>query len=246
MKGEEMADRSLAKALRRKIGLDEGILAKIEAKRGESSLLMNPSRRKIFEHVCNHPCSHLRAISRATGYSTQTMRWHLRKLMEGGLISESSDGRKKFYSPLKNIIQSEECDVLAILNRGETKDIYLFIEKWPKKTQKEICKDLGTYQQLLSRALLLLENSGLITYEKIGREKAYFVTGKVKELEEAFELKSVIFERALMDALQVDSLNPSIKNSDENILQIKLDIGGGEGPILKVIKNPLKELLRVE
>jgi DNA-binding transcriptional ArsR family regulator len=122
MKGEEMADRSLAKALRRKIGLDEGILAKIEAKRGESSLLMNPSRRKIFEHVCNHPCSHLRTISRATGYSTQTVRWHLRKLMEGGLISESSNGRKKFYSPLKNIIQSEECDVLAILNRGETKE----------------------------------------------------------------------------------------------------------------------------
>lgn len=234
----------MAKAFKRKIGLDEDILTKIEAKRGESSLLMNSSRRKVFTHICNHPCYHLRAISRAIGYSTQTVRWHLKKLVDGGLISESSRGRKKLYRPLKNIIMDDECKVLEILNRTDLREVYLFIEKRPKSTQTEICKALGTYQQLISRALLLLERSGLIIHKKIGRKKEYFITGKVKELEEAFELKSITFQNAIIDALKADSLSPSIESSDENVLQIKLDFEGGEGPFLKVNKNPLKAITR--
>lgn len=232
----------MAKAFKRKIGLDEDILTKIEVKRGESSLLMNSSRRKIFTHICNHPCCHFRAISRATGYSTQTVSWHLKKLVEGGLISESSGGGKKLYRPLKKIIMDDECKILEILNRAEPREVYLFIEKWPKSTQNEICKALGSYQQLISRALLLLERSGLITYKKVGRKKAYFITGKLKELEESFELKSITYQNAIIDALNADSLNPIIERSDENILQIKLDFGGGEGPFLKLNKNPMKAI----
>ncbi len=239
-----MADKSLAKAFKRKIGLDEGILPKVEVKRGDSSLLMNPSRRKLFEYICNFPCSHLRAIARATGYSPQTVRWHLGKLMQGGLISQRTHGRKKLFSPLKNIIETEDCDVLAILSREDIRSIYLFIEKRPKKTQKELCKALDSYQQILSRILLSLENSDLITYEKVGREKAYFATPKVREFEMAFASKSKTFEIALMEALEADSLNPSIEGSNKNHLWIKLDIGGGKGPILKINKNPFTTLLR--
>jgi DNA-binding MarR family transcriptional regulator len=239
-----VADKSLAKAFKRKIGLDEGILPKVEAKRGESSLLMNPSRRKIFEYICNFPCSHLRAIARATDYSPQTVRWHLGKLMQGGLISEHAHGGKKLYSPLKNIIEPEECGVLAILNREDIRNTFLSIEKRPNQTQKELCKALDSYQQILSRVLLSLENSDLITYEKVGREKGYFVTPKVREIEEAFTSKSKTFEIALMEALEADSLNPSIESSNKNHLSIKLDIGGGKGPILKINKNPFTTLLR--
>ncbi len=239
-----MADKSLAKAFKRKIGLDEGILPKVEVKRGESSLLMNPSRRKIFEYICNYPCSHLRAIARTTGYSPQTVRWHLGKLMQGDLISENAHRGKKLYSPFKKIIEPEECNVLAMLNREDIRDTYLFIEKKPKKTQKELCKALDSYQQILSRILLSLENSDLITHEKVGREKAYIVTPKVREIEKDFTSKIKKFEIALMEALEADSLNPSIEDSDKNHLSIKLDIGGGKEPILKINKNPFTSLLR--
>lgn len=239
-----MADKSLAKAFKRKIGLDEGILPKVEVKRGESSLLMNPSRRKIFEYICNFPCSHLRAISRATNYSPQTVRWHLGKLMQTGLISQHIKKGKKFYSPLKNIIKTEECGVLALLNRDDIRNTYLFIEKRPKKTQKELCQALDSYQQILSRVLLSLENSDLITYEKVGREKVYFVTPKVREFEKSFTSKDKTFEIALMHALKADSVNPSIDSSNKNHFAIKLDIGGGKGPILKINKNPFTTLLR--
>ena len=239
-----MADKSLARAFKRKIGLDEGILPKVEVKRGESSLLMNPSRRKIFEYICNFPCSHLRAIARATGYSPQIVRWHLGKLIQSDLISPHFSKGKKFYSPLKNIIEPEECGILALLSREDIRNAYLFIEKWPKKTQKELCQALDSYQQILSRILLYLENSDLISYDKIGREKVYFVTPKVREIEKTFASKSKKFEIALMHALEADSLNPGIVKSDKNRLSIKLDIGGGKGPILKIKKNPFTTLLR--
>lgn len=239
-----MADKSLARAFKRKIGIDEGILPKMEVKRGESSLLMNPSRLKIFEYICNYPCSHLRAIARTTGYSPQTVRWHLGKLIHGDLISEHAHRGKKLYSPFKKIIETEECGVLALLSREDIRDTYLFIEKKPKKTQKELCQALDSYQQILSRILLSLENSDLITHEKVGREKAYFVTPKVREIEKDFTSKIKKFEMMLMHSLKADSLNPSIESSNENHFTIKLDIGGGKGPILKINKNPFTTLLR--
>jgi predicted transcriptional regulator len=238
-----VADKSLAKALKRKMGLDEGILTKVEVKRGESSLLMNPSRRRIFEFICNYPCVHLRAISRAVGFSTQTVKWHLNKLIEGGFISESSDRRKKIYLPLKNLIEPDECHLFCLLNEDIPRRIYLAIDKQPMKTQMELCKSQGLYQQILSRNLLSLENAGIITYEKIGRKKAYITTGRIGELEEAYDVRSKAFEKNLIDALEADSLNPTIEISEENILGIRLDIGKDEGPILRIPKNPLKALL---
>ena len=239
-----MADKSLAKALRRKMGLDEGILREAEVKRGKLSLLMNPSRRRIFEFICSHPCSHLRAISRALGFSTQSTRWHIKKLKEGRLISESSDKSKKIYRPLKSIFRPGECKIFCLLNKKSTRSTYLAIEKKPKITQSGLCRILETYQQILSIDLLLLGNAGIITYEKIGRRKAYLATKKIREFEKDLDVRSKTYERALIDALQADSLNPRIESSDENILQIRLDIDREEKPILKIPKNPLKTLLR--
>ncbi len=53
---------------------------KREEKR-DVSLLMNSSRRSLFEYLCLHPCSHLSEISGALSVSTNTARWHLRKLI---------------------------------------------------------------------------------------------------------------------------------------------------------------------
>ncbi len=238
-----MAKKSLAGALKRKMGFDEGILPKFEPKMGEASLLMNPSRRRIFEYICNHPCSHLRGISRATNFSAQNVKWHLKKLTDEGLISEGSAGKKKLYWPLKNIVKPEECKTLALLMGEGMRAVYLLIEEHPKSTQKEICRTLSMYQQMLSRILISLEASGLISHEKIGGEKAYHATGKIRDLENAFNTRKEIFEKALMEALEKDGLNPMIKGSDGNVLLIQLIIGSEEQPVLKISKNPVSAIL---
>ncbi|UCE36291.1 MAG: winged helix-turn-helix transcriptional regulator [Thermoplasmata archaeon] len=241
-----MADKSIAKAFRRKIGPYEGILTKTDLKVGESSLLMNPSRARIFELICNFPGSHLRAISRKTGYSVQNVRWHLRKMRDADLISESSLGRKKIYTPLRNIIDSEECRILALLNRDDTRRVYLAIEAQPKKTQRELCDILNTYQQMLSLILLSLEDSDLVTVERIDKKKVYSVTDKIERLKEAFYEKSDFYQKALISALEADSLNPRIEKTDADTLSIRLEIGGGEASILKINRNPFTTILKIK
>jgi DNA-binding MarR family transcriptional regulator len=243
--GEELAKKRMAEALKRKMGLDEGILPKFEPRIGEASLLMNPSRRRIFEYICNHPCSHLRGISRATHFSVHNVKWHLKKLTEGGLISEGSEGKKKLYWPLKNIVKTEECKILSLLSGEEVRAVYLFIDEHPKSTQKEMSGYLNMYQQMLSRILIFLETSGLINHEKIGREKAYSATVKIKELEDAFESKKDDFTNALVEALEKDGLYPKVQPSDDDVLMVEVSIGGGEQSVLKIFKNPFSAILKI-
>jgi predicted transcriptional regulator len=236
-------DKNIAKALKRKIGLDESILIKTEYKIGEQSILMNPSRRRIFQWACNHPCSHLREISRAIHQSPQTVRWHMRKLTEANLITEGVHGKKKIFTPMKNIITTEECNVLTHLKTDYAKKVYLAIEHNPKITQKKLCKTLDIYQQRLSLVLSKLIISGLIYEDKIGRVKAYSVTNKINELKEGFTQKSEGFIIVLMEALSADSLNPIIESSSEDTIIIRVTIGGGESAVLHINKNPLNTIL---
>lgn len=239
-----MVDKSLAKAFRRKIGFDETLLEKIDTVNVESSLLMNSSRRTLFEYICNHPCNHLRAISRGTNFPPQNVGWHLKKLTKGGLITESSHGKKKIYSPLKHYIKKEECRILSLFSDEKLKRIFLYIKKNPKTTQKEMSEILNIYQQKLSNALLALERSGLVEYKKKGREKTYRVTGMMKILEDEFELRSEFFKKELVLAMEKDGLNPKIKRDDKNQLSIQLRIGGEKNIFLRVKKNPIKSLLK--
>ena len=238
-----MPDKNIAKALKRKIGLDESILAKTEYEIGEQSLLMNSSRRKIFQYICNHPCSHLREISRAINCSPQTVRWHMRKLTEANLITESVHGKKRIFEPLKNLITTEQCKVLLQLKAIDVKRVYLAIEQNPEITQKKLGKILGVYQQKLSLALQKLIASGLIIEEQKGRTKAYSTTNMIKELEEGFTQKSEDFIIVLMDALKADSLNPKIESSSEDTIIIRVTIGGGESAVLHINKNPINTIL---
>lgn len=236
--GEIMADYAVAKAFKRKMGADEKLLSGIQVKREGVSLLMNPQRLRIFQYIYNFPCSHLRAISKALGLSTQTVRWHIKKLGDAELITETSHGKKKLYHPLKNIITPLECKVLALLNDDGKRRIYIYIKNNPNKTQKELCAALNTYQQLLSNNLMFLEKYGLITAGKKAKKKAYTSTDRINELFTDFDLRKAAFKKALIKALDGDNLNPKIKSTLANTLLIKLDIMDSKQNILKVNRNP--------
>jgi DNA-binding MarR family transcriptional regulator len=242
--GEELTKKGLAKALERKMGQDEGILTNIETKTVESSLLMNVSRLKIFEHICNNPGNHLRQISRALKISTQTARWHLAKLIEKNLVSYDYFNGKKIFFPLTGFIEHDVGTILALLNNEDLRKIYLFIEGNPYLTQKRLVNEVGVYQQLLSRSLLILERYGLIANEKRNRKKAYFITDKLGEIEREYEEKIQNFEKKLFLTLKADGVDPKTIKSGPIISTIKIDSGGSGQSILKIQKNPVKAVLR--
>ena len=78
--------RSVGRALQRALGA-EFVLPAVEPREGGTSLLMNPRRQRILEYVWNRPCSHLRGISRDLRIPAQSLRWHLIRLQEGGVLA---------------------------------------------------------------------------------------------------------------------------------------------------------------
>lgn len=246
LNGDLVADKSLAKALKRKMGLDEDILARGHVIPGEVSLLMNAPRRRVFEYVCNHPCSHLREISRKLDMSLQTAKWHLEKLFDGGFVAMVAKGKKTLFHPNNRILGIQECELISLLYRKDALKVYLFIQQHPKQTQRVMSRSLEIYQQRLSGILLSLEKPGLISVEKVGREKVYSTTPKIRTLEESLQKMAPRYERWLIDVLTRDGVNPAITGSDNEILTIRLNFGAEENTVLSINKNPLATLLRTK
>lgn len=241
-----MADKSLAKALKRKMGLDDEILHRTRAVEGGVSLLMNGTRREIFAYVCNVPCSHLRAISRELGLSPQTVGWHLAKLEDGNLVSRIRRGKKHLYFPFGHIMGVNECGVMHALSGGDALRVYRLIHSAEGGTQKDMAEALNIYQQKLSTILLKLEAAGLVAHGKRGREKVYSSTGRAEEVAGGFDGKGPVYRRNLISVFIGDGLGCTEIESDDNEMVFRLDIGAGEHPVFRVYRNPIRALLEGE
>lgn len=61
--------------------------------------LQNQNGRRVFGHIESHPGASAPQISRSTGIHPGTVRWHLRKLRDFGLLEELvSDHASRFYT----------------------------------------------------------------------------------------------------------------------------------------------------
>lgn len=239
-----MVKKGLARALERKMGQSEGLLSKIDTKAVDSSLLMNDTRRRIFQFICNHPGVHLRCISRVLDFSTQTAAWHLRKLLLKDLVSISRFDNKDHYYPLKDCINLEEKKLLAIFYNDDIKKIYLHLKENPNISQKQMIDDLNIYQQLVSKALITLKNYDIVTYETQNRKKIYKTTDRLVELEDHFDSHAKDFENRMVLALSEDGVDPVIISSGSDAVIIEVDSGGLDRTTFELQKNPVRALLK--
>jgi DNA-binding MarR family transcriptional regulator len=228
------------------MGLDEDLLTGRHVVTGDVSLLMNPARLRIFQYVCNHPCSHLRDISRKLDISLQTARWHLSKLSEGGLVGADATGKKTLFFPESQLIGERECQIFSLLHRKYVLDVFLYIKRHPRSTQGELSRTLDIYQQKLSMILVAMEKAEMIGHEKKGREKAYSATDGIDEIVHRLDNNTNRFGKWLIQVLTKDGLNPVITESNKEVIIIQLDFGVEEKPVLSVYKNPLAAMLEGE
>ena len=240
-----MVKKGLAKALERKMGQNEGLLTKIETKAVDSSLLMNDTRRAIFQFICNHPGVHLRMISRSLNFSTQTAIWHLEKLVSRGMISKSKFGNKNHYYPLQKFVSDENRKILALFYNGNIKRTYLHLMNNPDVDQKHLISELNIYQQLLSIALITLKRHELVDYETRNKTKIYHITNRLDELVVYFDQRSLDFENLLDEVLKSDGVNPKVISKDAYRINFEIDSGGSKRSYLKIQKNPVRAVLKL-
>lgn len=228
-------------ALKRAIAQERTLEDVGKSKKGEESLLLNPSRLEIFQYLCKNPCSKLRAIAEALELAVATTDWHLRKLSEKGLVTAKSVGKVKIYYPAE-MIDPGDVEILAILSGDKARLICSIIASNPGINQGELGKKVGMYQQEVGWYTSKLTEKGVLSRVKDGRFRRYYLSENLDSALLSDRKRRNHFKKALLKALKRDGVDPEIIRSRSQTLVLQIG-SGKEKTILKVNLSPIPRFL---
>ncbi|MCK5292600.1 MAG: winged helix-turn-helix transcriptional regulator [Thermoplasmata archaeon] len=212
--------------------------------RRDASLLMNAVRRRLFEYLCLHPCSHLSEISSALKVSTNTARWHLRKLIGGDLVSKRKSGARTLYYP-SDLISLDSLDVFEFLSDRRMRELYLLLVDNPGSTQSDLAKSLKLSNQAAIRGTKKLENLGLVSKIQDGVYARYFPTDLLSRKKEAESPRMKAFQDSILKRLQSEGLKPKIIRRESSSIMIEFRLASEKG-LLNVPTDPFSTALAAE
>lgn len=211
-----------------------------EERRG-ISLLMNPMRRRLFEYLCIHPCSHLSDISNALKVSPNTTKWHLDKLREGRIVVSKISGRRMVYYPA-GLVSQESLGIFELLSEGRMRELYVHLVDNPGSTQSNLAKSLKVSNQTITRATQKLEKLGLASKIQDGIYTRFFPTDFLMRKRDENFSRQKTFQKNILKRLDSEGLKPRVvrRESVSLILEIRL---GTDKAILNVSTDPFTTVL---
>ena len=205
-------EKTAGNALRRIFKQDD-ILGKIEEQPASFSLLMNPTRMKIFIHLCQNPCDHTRSIALAICTSLTTVNWHLGQLLEYGYLEARMVNCKKLYWPAGMLMSTgvtvpEDAEIISCLRHEIPPKILNIISKNPGARQKHIVEKMQMKQQNIDFWLNKMEKCRIILRKGKGMGTTFHIsehfTAKITDYDEAAR----IFSKVILKLLYNDGLMP--------------------------------------
>ncbi|UCE73284.1 MAG: winged helix-turn-helix transcriptional regulator [Methanomassiliicoccales archaeon] len=230
-------------ALKRAI-TQERAVEDVKEKKKEESLLMNPTRLAIFQYLCKNPCSKLRAVAQALELAVPTVDWHLKKLVERGLVTSKKVGKNKIFYPAE-MIDSEDVEVLALFTQDKAKLIISTIAGNPGIAQGELGKKLDMYQQEVGWYTSKLTEKGVLSRTIDGRFRRYYLSENLGDVLRSNRKRKNLFKKTLLKALKSDGTNPEIIRGRGETLVIQIG-SGKEKYMLKVNLNLIPSFLTNE
>jgi DNA-binding transcriptional ArsR family regulator len=230
-------------ALKRAI-TQERAVEDVKEKKKEESLLMNPTRLAIFQYLCKNPCSKLRAVAQALELAVPTVDWHLKKLVERGLVTSKKVGKNKIFYPAE-MIDSEDVEVLALLTQDKARLIISTIAGAPGISQGELGKKLDMYQQEVGWYTSKLTEKGVLSRTIDGRFRRYYLSENLGDVLRSNRKRVNHFKKTLLKALKSDGTNPEIIRGRGDTLVIQIS-SGKEKYMLKVNLNLIPSFLTKE
>ena len=218
-------------ALKRAIAQERAVGDVAKDKETES-LLLNSTRLEIFQFLCKNPCSRLRAIAKALDVAVPTVDWHLRKMVDRELITVKAVGKNKVFYP-REMIDSEDIEVLCILSGDKSRLILRTIVDNPGIIQSKLGKKVGMYQQEVGWYTTNLTERGVLSCVRDGRFKHYYISDDLEKVLRSDRKRRNLFKKTLIKSLKRDGLNPEIVRSRGNALVIEIS-RGKEKMMLKV------------
>lgn len=229
----------LGKALKRAVGYEELDEEEKGRERGRESVLMNETRQRILQLLCDRPCSHLRLISRNLNVSTPTTDWHLKKLIRNGFVSRQMVGKKKVYFP-KDFVAPGDVATFALLNEDLPRRVIQELLATPGLSQKALKQRIG--KGALSRCLEQMRTGGIIDTITSGRYVHYYIDKALYARDREYSKRMKQFKRNMLKRLERDSMSPSIIKARELAVDIEVT-SGHEKRVLTLHTRPFSFML---
>jgi len=234
-------DKQLGKAFRSVIRREDLISSEKPAVREGTSLLMNSTRREIFQYLCKYPCSHLRGISRDLEIAAPTSKWHLTKLEDAGFVSSRSVGRSLVFYPTQ-FIDGEHVELFSTLTKEKARIVFRVVYENPGITQQEISRASKLNYQAVRWFSKELEKTEVLKIVDDGKYKRHYPTEKLRDLSEAGRRRRKHFREYIIKCLLEDGVAPEVVYSSDAMFQIRI-VAGTERALLPIPTNPFTGLL---
>jgi len=136
-------------------------------------ILLNDTRRMIYEFVLDNPGTHLREIIRELKISISTATWHLRVLERAGLLRSKKVGNKLVYYPVG--AEKDNLIIVATLNNDKARSIVEYLLNEGNAHARKIAKDLDMNVETVRYHLRKLENMNVVLCKEEGNRIVYSI-----------------------------------------------------------------------
>lgn len=145
-----------------------------DARRIERRLLSLRNRRRIVDHVAEHPGIHLRKVARDLGLALGTTEHHLHLLVRHGLLEVGqAQGQSCYFAP-----GTPEDDRLlwVVLRQDAQRRVLRMLASDADLTAADLGRRLGLSKAAIAHHLQRLEAWGFVERLRIGRQRLLRVT----------------------------------------------------------------------
>lgn len=153
-------------------------------------------RRKIFEHISEHPGTYLREMERNLELSVGDLQYHLQQLEKSELISAHDDGKRKGYFVNKDV-QFIDRAMLSVLKLKTPRRIVTFLLLNPNSSFKEILAEFTFTKGALSFHLKRLTKAGMLQKSKLENQNIYSIIDEERVSQMLITYSSGIMDEAL-------------------------------------------------
>lgn len=135
--------------------------------------LEHETRTAIYDHICAHPGIRLGTLIQDLGANRGTVRYHLGRLQEFGMIATAVVEGQTGYFENRQKYSALEAKVLIHLRNPTTQEILAILLESPAISRRELAQRLGITASSVSWHLQRLKADGIVLQEKMRGDVRY-------------------------------------------------------------------------
>lgn len=142
----------------------------------KNAALEHETRTAIYDHIRAHPGIRLGTLAEDLGVNRGTLRYHLGRLQEFGMVAAAAVGGQTGYFENRQRYSPLEAKVFIHLKNPNTREILFTLLEEPGASRHELAERLGITASSVSWHLRRLSGDGVVSREGTGGEVRYFLS----------------------------------------------------------------------